>query len=259
MTAPRALPNAATLKLPENIQDINASEIGRFSPMRSRDITGSVMATHDAYEPKKIDITLDTDPHIGPYDCCGAVSLSSSMQSNVPSPFGGGRQGFLGMPGSQWGHGQKYLSDHLHSSHYLNLRNTYGRGIHGTAKNSGITNSYHTRAAILMPAKSCFFSRSQNSCVESLYVNAVRSMSDGTKDTNEIGKPLSRKDKLKQAIAAYGSTVIVFHVTISLASLGVSYLLVSRYIIVLTFNYLCVVSVKALNWLCFSFTFMISF
>lgn len=251
MTAPRALPNAAPLKLPENVQDINASEIGRFSPMRTRDITGSVLATHDAWEPTKIDVTLDSDPHIGPYDCCGAVSLSSSMQSNVPTPFGGGRQGFLGMPGSQWGHGHKYLSDHLHSSHYLNLRNTYGRGIHGTARNSGTINLYHTRASILMPAKTCFFSNSQLSCIKSQYVNAIRSMSNGTKDPNEIGRSLSRKEKLKQAVAAYGSTVIVFHVTISLASLGICYLLVSRYILVskiyCLFFVLCVKNISFVN------------
>lgn len=43
-----------------------------------------------------IDITVDSsqygpnaDPHVDSYDCTGAVSLNSSMQSNVPSPFGG--------------------------------------------------------------------------------------------------------------------------------------------------------------------------
>ncbi|XP_045472750.1 protein FAM210B, mitochondrial-like [Harmonia axyridis] len=38
---------------------------------------------------------------------------------------------------------------------------------------------------------------------------------------------LSKKDQLKKAIKEYGSTVIVFHVTISLASLGFFYVLVS--------------------------------
>ena len=39
---------------------------------------------------------------------------------------------------------------------------------------------------------------------------------------------LSKKDQLKRAVSQYGSTVIVFHVTISLASLGFFYALVSR-------------------------------
>lgn len=75
----------------------------------------------------QIDITVQSDPHMNKYDCHGAVSLSSSMQSNVPSPFSGNHT-HLEMPGSQWGQGSKYLSDHLHSSHYLTLRNMYREG-----------------------------------------------------------------------------------------------------------------------------------
>lgn len=39
---------------------------------------------------------------------------------------------------------------------------------------------------------------------------------------------LTQRQKLKRAVKEYGSTVIVFHVTISLMSLGFFYLLVSR-------------------------------
>lgn len=42
-----------------------------------------------------------------------------------------------------------------------------------------------------------------------------------------ITESLSRKDKLKKAVKEYGSTVIVFHVGISLISLGTAYALVS--------------------------------
>lgn len=58
-----------------------------------------------------------------------------------------------------------------------------------------------------------------------------------TKNWNENSKkpekpdevvPLSRAEKLKKAVKEYGSTVIIFHVGISLISLGVSYLCVSR-------------------------------
>lgn len=38
---------------------------------------------------------------------------------------------------------------------------------------------------------------------------------------------LSKKEKLKKAVKEYGSTVIIFHVGISLISLGTCYLLVS--------------------------------
>lgn len=39
---------------------------------------------------------------------------------------------------------------------------------------------------------------------------------------------LSKKDKFKRAIKDYGATVLIFHITISLMSLGTSYLIISR-------------------------------
>lgn len=44
---------------------------------------------------------------------------------------------------------------------------------------------------------------------------------------------LTTKEKLKKAVKEYGSTVIVFHVSISILSLGSCYLLMSRYVIYL--------------------------
>lgn len=46
---------------------------------------------------------------------------------------------------------------------------------------------------------------------------------------------LSAKEKLKNAVKDYGATVIVFHVSISLMSLGICYVLVSRYIFYIKF------------------------
>lgn len=40
--------------------------------------------------------------------------------------------------------------------------------------------------------------------------------------------PMSRKEKLKQAMKDYGSTVVIFYIGISLISFGCFYLLVSR-------------------------------
>ncbi|XP_041988197.1 uncharacterized protein LOC121739717 [Aricia agestis] len=179
-------PQVSALKLPTNVVNINEAEIGRFSPHRERDISGPVINAHNkTHEMSHIDITLQSDPHVNKYDCRGAVSLSSSMQSNVPSPFTGNNT-HLNMPGSQWGQGYKYLSDHLHNAHYLSLRNEYKKK--------------QANQVVMM---------------------TTRSMST---DNNPS---LSTKDKFKKAIKEYGSTVIVFHVTISLISLGGCYLLVS--------------------------------
>lgn len=56
-----------------------------------------------------------------------------------------------------------------------------------------------------------------------------RSISSGEhQQTPEVQK-FSSKDKLKQAVKDYGATVIIFHVTLSLMSLGLSYLIISRW------------------------------
>ncbi|CAG9566998.1 unnamed protein product [Danaus chrysippus] len=113
------------LKLPTNMVNINEAEMGRFSPLRERDITGPVINVFSKRnDSPRIDITSQCDPYANKYDCRGAVSLSSSMQSNVPNPFSGNHT-HLNMPGSQWGQGYKYLSDNLHSAHYLTLRNEF--------------------------------------------------------------------------------------------------------------------------------------
>ncbi|XP_046961683.1 uncharacterized protein LOC124531228 [Vanessa cardui] len=179
-------PQVASLKLPTNVVNINEAEMARFSPLRERDLLGPVINAYNIkHEMPVFDITLQYDPHINKYDCRGAVSLSSSMQSNVPSPFSSNHT-HLNMPGSQWGQGYKYLSDHLQNAHYLTLRNEY----RGKLYNKVIT-------------------------------IGARNMS------TENSPPLSAKEKLKKAVKDYGSTVIVFHVTISLLSLGGCYILVS--------------------------------
>lgn len=130
----RTYPLAAALPLPPNI---DATETSRFSPLRSRDINASAMLTHQSLAPNSvdlaavngtIDVTVDqsrsaSDPHVESYDCTGAVSLNSAMQSNVPSPFGGMHKfTHLNMPGGAWAQESKFLSHELNSSHYTNLR-----------------------------------------------------------------------------------------------------------------------------------------
>ena len=52
-----------------------------------------------------------------------------------------------------------------------------------------------------------------------------------TAKTEEGGKNLALRDRLKFVVAEYGSTAIVFHVTISLTSLGLCYTAVKRSVI----------------------------
>jgi hypothetical protein len=62
------------------------------------------------------------------------------------------------------------------------------------------------------------------------FVRLCSSSSQGSNPVDNAGGKnvvLSKAEQLKRAVAQYGATVIVFHVTISLASLGFFYLIVS--------------------------------
>lgn len=54
----------------------------------------------------------------------------------------------------------------------------------------------------------------------------------GVDKEEEPKKEMTKKEQLKRAFKDYGSTVIVFHVGMSLVSLGMFYTLVSRYVVV---------------------------
>lgn len=119
-------PVAAALPIPENI---NASETTRFSPYRSRDISATVLSQNMNVSNTQFDFTNGSsnsktdDAHVQSYDCFGAVSLNSAMQSNVPSPFGGMHKfSHLNMPGGQWSQDNKFMSQNLQDSHYTSLR-----------------------------------------------------------------------------------------------------------------------------------------
>lgn len=61
---------------------------------------------------------------------------------------------------------------------------------------------------------------------------------------------LSKKDQLKIAFRDYGSTIVTFHVAISLVSLGSFYLLISKY----ERNYLIFLKSVLINYLSFTFS-----
>jgi hypothetical protein len=74
--------------------------------------------------------THQLDSHLDSYDCFGAISLSGSMQTNVPKPFlASGRSTYLNMPGGQWARVGKYLAEGMHRSHYAVYRVEAASGI----------------------------------------------------------------------------------------------------------------------------------
>lgn len=232
LTAQRSYPQAAVLPLPNNI---DPTESTRFSPQRARDISGNAILTHQSQSyDQKIDITLrNDDPHVESYDCNGAVSLNSTMQSNVPTPFSHSFS-HLNMPGGQWEQSSKYMAHDLQSSHYTNLRqetrldwSSYEDSAHKKGTFGILFNKNSLLSAAFLP---------NNTIVRTFsLISQVRQKdSDKLVDSvvvdNKGNEKISRKDMLKKAVKEYGSTVIIFHVGISLMSLGACYVMVSRFV-----------------------------
>ena len=69
------------------------------------------------------------------------------------------------------------------------------------------------------------------------FIRKAETPSQGTaKNQEENEKKLALKDRLKLVVAEYGTTAILFHVTISLTSLGICYAAVKRLVNVQCFN-----------------------
>lgn len=279
VSAKQNYPQAEPLPLPANI---DVTESIRFSPQRARDITSATIATN-VWNQHAFDITVDSspvfekltaDPHVDSYDCSGSVSLNSSMQSNVPSPFGGMHNfTHLNMPGGQWSQNQWRMSQDLHSSHYTNLRREVRQNMLQDELKSNATTSANTinqkgmhvlKASLhgnsasdsvwmqMMRPNSSFSCLARNNFHRMFcHLNVTSNLSthrmfseqkvpekptDPKKAVETASEPqtesvaLTPRAKLKNAIKDYGSTVFIFHVAISLVSLGLFYQLVSRYV-----------------------------
>ncbi|KAJ7374777.1 hypothetical protein OS493_005127 [Desmophyllum pertusum] len=76
---------------------------------------------------------------------------------------------------------------------------------------------------IQTPANSRFLLRNVRALHTSITRNTDSGQENTTKSHEENGKKLALKDRLKFVVAEYGTTAIVFHVSISLTSLGLCY------------------------------------
>ncbi|XP_034950008.1 uncharacterized protein [Chelonus insularis] len=219
----RHYPNAPQLTLPKNIVDIFGNETGRFTPERARDIAAPVLlygsgsgnrqsqrrtwdSLSSSVENWGSSNRSSSDTHVDSYDCFGAISLNSSMQTMVPNPFcSSGKSSYLNMPGGQWSRDGKYLAEIMQKSHYAVLKQR--------RNNSN-------------PFKDCSILRAEYSTSSSSSDVQKPQGKGSNEDKSNQGK-LTSAQKLKNAVKDYGITVMVFHVSISLVSLGFFYLLVS--------------------------------
>lgn len=188
------------------------------------------------YENKTNEVTF-SDPYLESYDRSSAVNLCSVMQSTVPEPFSAQKFSHLNMPGGSWGQQTKYLSHELNSAHFTALRqelrsdwseysDEVPKGIsklidHKLVKPKRLFDHHHHPFFIINKR---FISLSARN------LNEQAPKATGESESNKPEKETGRQ-KLKTAIKTYGSTVIVFHVGISLVSLGMFYVLVSRLVL----------------------------
>lgn len=86
------------------------------------------------------------------------------------------------------------------------------------------------------PANKGFFLRNVRLLHTSFTRKADKPSQDTAKNQEESEKKLALKDKMKLVVAEYGTTAIVFHVTISLTSLGICYAAVKRSVYLHCFN-----------------------
>ncbi|XP_011883377.1 PREDICTED: uncharacterized protein LOC105570634 [Vollenhovia emeryi] len=208
LTSVRCYPDPPALALPSNVCDIFANETGRFAPERARDIalyaenggTASAAVNGSGFP------TIRDDSHVDSYDCFGAVSLSGTMQSNVPKPYSScGKSTHLNMPGGQWSRDGKYIAEDMQRSHY--------RKLSCTATNAFITSPL--LRATYWPIYTVRMSYSTDTSKASEKVQAT------------VPVPaMSQKERFRLVLRDYGGILVAIHITISLISLGTCYVVV---------------------------------
>ena len=123
--------------MPPNLDELNSSRF-KFSSRRSRDISGRLaLLSGGGISVGRVGLddpraAVAPDSHVQSYDCRGAVSLHSVMQTNVPEPFEvqltgghtaeelhmpGGRPTHLNMPGGQAAQEEKFIARDLQDVH----------------------------------------------------------------------------------------------------------------------------------------------
>ncbi|KAF7396129.1 hypothetical protein HZH66_006991 [Vespula vulgaris] len=193
VTSVHRYPDPPTLPLPNNVSEIFANETGRFTPERTRDIATT-----------RKNRSMDKE-------------ISRSMQSNVPKPFcSTGKSTHFNMPGGQWAKDSKYIAEDMQKSHYrlssINILSS------DQVKNGIINEAILTRPLC-------------NKLLHPIYIDLMRYSTNASTPVNttnsedEIKKKIiqTKKERFKMVVRDYGKVVIVFHVAISLISLGFFY------------------------------------
>lgn len=150
-------------------------------------------------------------------------------QQNTTSEISNGEQGIVVLKDKACLHGHLFTSKSqsktawIHSMQSDLLKTSFA-----------CSHLYYARHFITKPQQiSCrWFSSDKKDAAKSVE-QSDESQKQIQHDTSNLKKEevaITQSSKLKNAIRDYGSTVLIFHIAISLASLGIFYQLVSRYV-----------------------------
>jgi len=188
--------------LPSNVEEIAAQEKVCFSSNRHRDLSQGVVQSQTASvfggsfktsQSSQLESSGNQTPskeYFESYEASGAINLDAAMRVNIPQPFAPvidqSLTPNLSMPAGPNGQQNKYISNDMQET----IKFAWQSQGNGNSKGGTTSVRYYS----------------------------TKSDSTQSDRTNE-----STKDKLKRAVRDYGATVIVFHVSISITSLGICY------------------------------------
>lgn len=158
------------------------------------------------------------DRRVAVYDRSGSVNLNAGMQTTVPKPF---KRTHSDKPTHQ--HHSDNVAGNANAKLLSNsIKQTHQNRNFATFSPNGKLNyvacSKTKNNHVLFTASSRLISK-----VDGVPVRCMSSSEGG-----EV--KVSQRERLKKAVKEYGATVIIFHVSISLVSLGSFYLAVSRFV-----------------------------
>ncbi|GAB6026891.1 hypothetical protein CHUAL_013536 [Chamberlinius hualienensis] len=179
-----------------------------FSSSRSRDVSAqTIEIQHENHSVHNTSMET-SDCHVESYDTRGGLNLSSVMQTTVPEPYniqGKRSPSHLNMPGGNVLQKQKQLSDELQRTHHSRQ------------------NEYHTLTGRLLDQPR-FANNSVNLKQLVAHLSNTTTLHAESSPSSTI---MTQRMKFKQAVRDYGATVMIFHISVALCSLGAFYLAIS--------------------------------
>lgn len=121
----------ASVLMPANVEELQASEKAQFSPRRTRDTSSARIAAYGSLygsgsfgsegvrESRYNHGSVPLDRHVDVYDCSDTVALDSLVQTNVPKPYGlsGQAPSQFSSPDCHGAQDDKYIAGDLQDHH----------------------------------------------------------------------------------------------------------------------------------------------